>query len=216
MALPAGGTLRFVGQRRTALPGTPGPCAEFQNGLRKFFDAHRAPAAPRACDASEPSWAASEAHLRCTRKSTYENQRRCVRVVKSAASDAGDLGSSPGEVTFCNRPACSRLRRVLVALPLETSRPPSSRTAKHRMPHPGKPRRHGRGPARSLGRLPMQPKGSGEKRRNPAAPRNATRRTRSSLSASAATWGGRHWATDAMRVLKSPARRRTRRSVRYF
>ena len=159
MALPAGGTLRFVGQRRTALPGTPGPCAEFQNGLRKFFDAHRAPAAPRACDASEPSWAASEAHLRCTRKSTYENQRRCVRVVKSAASDAGDLGSSPGEVTFCDKLACARLRRVLVALPLETSRPPSSRTAKHRMPHPGKPRRHGRGPARSLGRSPMHPKG---------------------------------------------------------
>ena len=158
MALPAGGTLRFVGQRRTALPGTPGPCAEFQNGLRKFFDAHRAPAAPRACDASEPSWVASEGHLRCTRKSTYENQRRCVRVVKSAASDAGDLGSSPGEVTFCDKLACARLRRVLVALPLETSRPPSSRTAKHRMPHPGKPRRHGRGPARSLGRSPMHPR----------------------------------------------------------
>ena len=46
MALPAGGTLRFVGQRRTALPGIPGAYAEFQNGLRNFFDVHRAPAAP--------------------------------------------------------------------------------------------------------------------------------------------------------------------------
>ena len=59
---------------------------------------------------------------------------------------------------------------------------------------------------------PNAPEGSGETRRRPAAPRNATRRTRSALNALAATWGGRHWATEAVRVPESPVRRRTGRS----